>query len=139
MEHFYEVGKWHINQGFSVVICGGKEDYENGESLAYNLNQIDNVTQELDSKAINLCGKTSLGALARVVYNGNHLYRFTPYPQGIGSKYYGIYHPTIDKNLAAYGIISNFLQETSRLDINKITSTPYKPRFKTQTLPRPKN
>lgn len=152
LEHFYEVGKWHINQGFSVVICGGKEDYENGESLAYNLNQLDNITQELDSKAINLCGKTSLGALARVVYNGNHLlsnetscvhiacairhdiniyvvyngnhlYRFTPYPQGIGSKYYSIYHPTIDKNLAAYGIISNFLQETSRLDINKITPT----------------
>ena len=149
LEHFYEVGVWHMENGFSVVICGGKEDYEGGERLAHNLTQAA-LQKGLDTKALSLCGSTSLSALARVVYNGNHLlsnetscvhiacairhdisiyvvsngnhlYRFTPYPQGIGGKYYGIYHPTIDKNLAAYGIISNFLQEASRLDINHIS------------------
>ena len=138
-----------MENGFSVVICGGKEDYEGGERLAHNLTQTA-LQKGLDTKALSLCGSTSLSALARVVYNGNHLlsnetscvhiacairhdisiyvvsngnhlYRFTPYPQGIGGKYYGIYHPTIDKNLAAYGIISNFLQEASRLDINHIS------------------
>lgn len=150
LEHFYEVGLWHIARGFSIVICGGQEDRESGAQLATRLTQAI-ATQNLSHlQAINLCGDTSLSALARVVYNGNHLlsnetscvhiacairhdisiyavyngnhlYRFTPYPQGIGGKYYGIYHPTIAKNLVAYGIISNFLQQTSRLDINLIT------------------
>lgn len=149
LEHFYQVGLWHMDRGFSVVVCGGKEDYEGGERLAHKLTQAA-LQKGLDTKALNLCASTSLSALARVVYNGNHLlsnetscvhiacairhdiniyvvyngnhlYRFTPYPQGIGGKYYGIYHPTIDKNLAAYGIISNFLQEASRLDINHIS------------------
>ncbi|RAX54135.1 glycosyltransferase family 9 protein [Helicobacter sp. 10-6591] len=144
IQNFYEVGLWHIKQGFYIVICGGKEDSQNGETLVNMLN----TTQK---KAINLCGKTSLRALARivyngnhllsnetscphiaaclrhdiniyVVYNGNHLYRFIPYPKRIRDKYYAIFHPIIEKNLLAYGFISNYLQNPSKLDINCISA-----------------
>ncbi|WP_066388206.1 glycosyltransferase family 9 protein [Helicobacter himalayensis] len=152
IKKFYEVGLWHLSKGFHVVICGGKEDSQNGENLANMLNtQSDATKQTKGFRAFNLCGKTTLCALARVVYNGNHLvsnetscahlaatlrhdisiyvvsngnhlYRFTPYPCRVRGKYYGIYHPIIDKNLCAYAFLSNYMQNPSRLDINQITS-----------------
>lgn len=151
IKNFYEVGLWHLSKGFHVVICGGREDSQNGENLATMLNAQSNLTKQTKGfHAFNLCGKTTLCALARVVYNGNHLvsnetscahlaatlrhdisiyvvsngnhlYRFTPYPARVRGKYYGIYHPIIDKNLCAYAFLSNYMQNPSRLDINQIT------------------
>lgn len=149
INNFYEVGLWHLSKGFHVVICGGSEDFQNGENLAALLNAQNDPTKQ-GFHAFNLCGKTTLCALARVVYNGNHLvsnetscahlaatlrhdisiyvvsngnhlYRFTPYPYRVRGKYYGIYHPIIDKNLCAYAFLSNYMQNPSRLDINQIT------------------
>lgn len=142
--HFVEVGKFlHSNFYENIVICGGKEDFENGEYIRQKLEQN-------SIYCLNLCGKTSLLDLARVVYNGNHLisnetscvhiakairhdkvfvvsngnhlHRFTPYPKELGGEYYGIFHPFIQANLDEYVFISNYSGKTSTLDINDISS-----------------
>lgn len=143
-DNFIKIGKFlHTNFHENIVVCGGKEDFENGEY----------IRQKLEQQSIcclNLCGKTSLLDLARVVYNGNHLisnetscvhiakairhdkvfvvyngnhlHRFTPYPKELGGEYYGIFHPFIQANLDEYAFISNYSGKTSTLDINEITA-----------------
>lgn len=143
-DNFVKVGKFlHTNFSENIVICGGKEDFENGEYIRQKLEQY-------SIACLNLCGKTSLLDLARVVYNGNylisnetscvhiakairhdkvfvvsngnHLHRFTPYPKELGGEYYGIFHPFIQANLEEYAFISNYSGKTSTLDINDISA-----------------
>lgn len=141
-EHFITLGTYLASLGLEIVICGGKEDKKNGQLITKAL-------EDKKIKAHNLCGKTTLSGLAAIVYNGNHLIsnetscvhiakavrhdkvfvvyngnhfrRFTPYPKSIGGEYHGIYHPIIMANPDAYGVISNFLQLPSKLDIRAIT------------------
>lgn len=142
-DSFIEVGKFLYTQyGFGIVICGGWEDFENGEYIKKKL-------EESSIKSTNLCGKTSLLDLAKVVYNGkhlisnetscvhiakairhnkifaisngNHLYRFTPYPKELGGEYYGIFHPFVQANLNEYSFVSNHSGKISTLNINEIT------------------
>lgn len=144
-DNFVEVGKFlHFNFHENIVVCGGKEDFENGEYIRQKLEQYSIL-------CLNLCGKTSLLDLARVVYNGNHLisnetscvhiakairhdkvfvvyngnhlHRFTPYPKELGGEYYGIFHPFIQANLDEYAFISNYSNTTSTLDINEIPAS----------------
>lgn len=142
-KHFAEVGNFLLSQGMRLVICGGFEDYARAE-------EIQEILHQHQEKILNLCGQTSLVDLARIVYNGNHLvsnetscvhiahsirhdkiivvsngnhlYRFTPYPKDIGGKSIEIYHPAIQKNLSSYALISNFLQQQSKLNIDEIKS-----------------
>ncbi len=141
-EHFIATAIYLASLNLAIVICGGKEDEKEAE-------EIKQVLETKNIKVFNLCGKTTLSGLARVVYNGNHLIsnetscvhiakairhdkvfvvyngnhfrRFTPYPNRIGGKYYGIYHPIIMKNPDVYMVISNFLQIPSELDIKAIS------------------
>lgn len=159
--NFVEIGKFlHSNFHENIVICGGKEDFANGEY----------IRQKLEQQSIcclNLCGKTSLFDLARVVYNGNylisnetscvhiakairhgkvfvvsngnHLHRFTPYPKELGGEYYGIFHPFIQTNLDEYAFISNYSGKTSTLDINEITAESVIEKIKESYKNTPKN
>lgn len=141
-EHFITTAIYLASLGLAIVICGGKEDEIEAEEIKQAL-EAKNIT------VLNLCGKTTLSGLAKVVYNGNHLIsnetscvhiakairhdkvfvvsngnhfrRFTPYPKGFWGEYYGIYHPIIMKNPDIYMVISNFLQLPSRLDIKAIS------------------
>ncbi len=141
MEHFAQVGKFLLDQGLHLVICGGSEDIQNA-------NLLKELLPSYCNKILNLCGKTTLVDLVGVIHhskhvisnetscvhiahalkhqnifvisNGNHLYRFTPYPKDLGGKSIEIHHPNIQKNLDAYKMISNFLQQQNRLDINAI-------------------
>ncbi|WP_104696973.1 MULTISPECIES: glycosyltransferase family 9 protein [unclassified Helicobacter] len=140
--NFIEVGKFILSKQYNIVICGGKEDQQSANLIATALS---NSNQQI----INLCGKTTLNALVQVIYNsscllsnetscahiaqairhnkvfvmsnGNHLHRFTPYPKNLGGKYYGIYHPVIQKNFDMYILTSNLLYGQDKLDINMIT------------------
>lgn len=142
--NFLKVANFLYSQyGDNIVICGGSEDFTNGEYIKTEL-------QKSSIPCSNLCGKTSLLDLARVVYNGNHLisnetscvhiakairhdkvfvvsngnhlHRFTPYPKEIGGEYYGIFHPFIQANLDEYVFLSNYSGQISDLDINEITA-----------------
>lgn len=143
-DNFLKVAKFlHSQYSENIVICGGGEDFTNGEHIRTEL-------QKSSIPCSNLCGKTSLLDLARVVYNGNHLisnetscvhiakairhdkvfvvsngnhlHRFTPYPKEIGGEYYGIFHPFIQANLDEYVFLSNYSGQISDLDINEITA-----------------
>lgn len=141
-ENFLEVGKY-LYQTFrhSIVICGGKEDFGNGEYIAKCLNKASVPSQ-------NLCGKTSLMQLISilaqsyfvisnetssvhiaqalghprifVISNGNHLYRFTPYPPSFNSGYHVIFHQIVCDNFDNYDQISQYLEPYSILNINDI-------------------
>lgn len=139
INHFAEVGKFLTKLGENIVICGGKEDFANGQKLIQLINS--------PNKVYNLCGLTTLTGLALVVYNGNHIIsnetscvhiaiairhnkvfvvsngnhfgRFIPYPKEIAQNYFAYYHPEIEKNLEEYKIKSSILQK-SDLDINQI-------------------
>lgn len=135
--NFIEIGKFlHSQFRDNIVICGGKEDFENGEY----------IKSELEKSSItcfNLCGKTSLLELVKIIYNsnylisnetscthiamsirhnktfvisnGNHLDRFVPYPQNFVG-YHPIFHPKIyDPSYA-----TNNSGKSSLLNINEI-------------------
>lgn len=143
-DNFLKVAKFlYFQYSENIVICGGSEDFTNGEYIKTEL-------QKSSIPCTNLCGKTSLLDLARVVYNGNHLisnetscvhiakairhdkvfvvsngnhlHRFTPYPKELGGEYYGIFHPFIQANLDEYVFMSNYSGQISDLDINEITA-----------------
>lgn len=142
-EYFIEIGKFLFNQyQDTIIICGGKDDYDNGE-------YIKSVLNEDFIKTFNLCGQTTLMELIEVIHkanfvitnetssahiamavnhpktfvisNGNHLYRFTPYPKEMNVAYHVIFHPLITKNINSYSNIANLIEPYSKLDINEIS------------------
>lgn len=140
-KNFIDVGIF-LSKTFNnhIIICGGKEDFQNGEYIQKEL-----VQEQVN--CTNLCGKTSLTELAQVIQNsnylvsnetscvhlavaighdkifvisnGNHFGRFIPYPKELTRGYFPIYHPIIEQNLDAYKIKSK-LHQRSKLDINDI-------------------
>lgn len=149
IKHFNVVGL-HLMQKHrhNIVICGGKEDVSNAVALESSL-QAANTNSIHKPMIMNLVGKTSLtelgslvyngnllisnetscahlGALLYttiviVVYNGNHLGRFIPYPKEISDKYYPVFHPFIEDNPHRYTELSNAYAYKSELNINEIT------------------
>lgn len=129
----------------NIIICGGKEDKINANKLLHLIKA--NAINLYDKSIINFCGETTLMQLATLVYNGNlvvsnetsaahfavfldtaiiavyngnHLGRFIPYPQGISDKYYPVFHPFITANPDKYKDLSNSFSYKSELDINEI-------------------
>lgn len=148
IEHFAKIGSYlatHYHQ--HIIICGGIEDRANASHLQ---SLITNNTQSHNTKPqiLNLAGKTSLTALGSlvyngnylisnetgcahlgtlldttiviVVYNGNHLGRFIPYPKRLSDKYYPVFHRFIEDNFDKYEQLSNAFAYKSNLDINEI-------------------
>lgn len=142
-EYFIEIGKFLFNQyQDTIIICGGKDDYDDGE-------YIKNVLNKDFIKTLNLCGQTTLTELIKIIHkanfmitnetssahiamavnhprtfvvsNGNHLYRFTPYPKEMNVAYHVIFHPLITKNIDSYSNIANLIEPYSKLDINEIS------------------
>lgn len=143
-DNFCKIGKFlHNTFCENIVICGGKEDFENGENIRKKL-------EKQSVQCINLCGKTSLIELVKIVYhsnylisnetscvhiaqairhdktfvisNGNHLHRFVPYPKKLGKGYNAIFHPSIQKNLSDSVINLNYSGKISLLNINEINA-----------------
>lgn len=142
-EYFAEIGLFLIKQfQDNIVICGGNDDYMNGEYIKKVLNKI-------SKNVINLCGQTSLIDLTTIIQNthflitnetssahiamaikhsktfvisnGNHLYRFTPYPKEMNVDYHVVFHPLVQQNINSYQNIADLIEPTSRLDINEIS------------------
>lgn len=150
VESFAKVGA-HLIKKYkeNILICGGKEDKEAGDKLANLIkSELDSSDDSSNARIINLAGATRLTQLASlvyngnhlvsnetscahvgallyttifVVYNGNHLGRFIPYPQGISDKYYPVYHPFIAANMDQYEQLSNAFAYKSELNINEIS------------------
>lgn len=118
IEHFAEVGAYLMqNHKHNILICGGGADRESGAKLTQILQPI---AKECGQSLCNLAGETTLVDLAFLVYNGNHLGRFIPYPKEIRDKYYPVLHPFITANYARYKELSNAFAYKSTLDINDI-------------------
>ena len=123
VESFAKVGA-HLIKKYkeNILICGGKEDKEAGDKLANLIkSELDSSDDSSNARIINLAGATRLTQLASLVYNGNHLGRFIPYPQGISDKYYPVYHPFIAANMDQYEQLSNAFAYKSELNINEIS------------------
>lgn len=146
IESFGEVGI-HLIKKYqqNIVICGGIDDKENANILQKIIE-----SKESSKQIYNLAGATSLLELARIVYNGNHLIsnetscahlgailyttnvfvvyngnhlgRFIPYPKGLRDKYYPVFHHFIKNNFDKYEELSNAYAYKSTLDINEITA-----------------
>lgn len=138
-DNFAEIGKFlNLNYNDNIVICGGNEDFKEGQYIQKKLTYY-------NIKSTNLCGKTSLFDLVQildnmnflisnetsavhiamslqcskifVISNGNHLYRFAPYPKELKrNSYHLILHPTIQNNSDK----SYFSGKASTLNINEI-------------------
>lgn len=138
-DNFLKVAKFlHSQYNENIVICGGGEDFTNGEHIKTEL-------QKSSIPCSNLCGKTSLIDLGKiisntqllisnetsavhlamaigkckvfVISNGNHLHRFTPYPPQFDQNYHLILHPLLH-NLKN---IEQFSGKISTLDIDDIS------------------
>lgn len=146
VKHFAEVGE-HLMRVYkhNVLICGGNADIESGFYLEQLLQA---KVKDCKQSIYNLTGKTTLAELVSlvyngsllvsnetsavhlaallattiiiVVYNGNHLGRFIPYPKEIRDKYYPVFHPYITANYARYKELSNAFAYKSTLNINDI-------------------
>lgn len=139
-DNFLKVAKFlHSQYGENIVICGGGEDFINGEYIRTEL-------QKSSIPCSNLCGKTSLIDLGKiisntqllisnetsavhlamaigkckifVISNGNHLHRFTPYPPQFDQNYHSIFHPLLydAKN------INQYIGKISTLNINDVSA-----------------
>lgn len=118
VKHFAEVGE-HLMRVYkhNVLICGGNADIESGFYLEQLLQA---KVKDCKQSIYNLTGKTTLAELVSLVYNGNHLGRFIPYPKEIRDKYYPVFHPYITANYARYKELSNAFAYKSTLNINDI-------------------
>lgn len=140
VNNFIDVGFFlNLRLGEKIIVCGGIEDIEHGKYIQEKL-------QSLNVECINLCGQTTLTELAKildssnilisnetsavhlamslrckkvfVISNGNHLYRFSPYPKKMANgRYCLILHPLIESHIHKI----SFAGKTSTLDINKIS------------------
>ncbi len=139
IKNFVEVGEFLRNKyKYNIVLAGGKNDAKDAqifESLAsYNFINLVGKTNLLE--LIDLISRTSLivsnetsvphiaVALNKgnifVISNGNHLCRFTPYPEKIWPYYYPIYHPKIENYLKDFKELCIKYGVGSSLNINDI-------------------
>ncbi|RAX52435.1 hypothetical protein CCY99_07235 [Helicobacter sp. 16-1353] len=81
----------------------------NGNHMVANETSVAHLASALDTTSI-------------VVYNGNHLNRFIPYPKEICDKYYYVLHPQIATNAELYAKISNTESYKSTLNIDEISA-----------------
>lgn len=118
VKHFAEVGE-HLMRVYkhNLLVCGGNADIESGFYLEQLLQA---KVKDYKQSIYNLTGKTTLAELVSLVYNGNHLGRFIPYPKEIRDKYYPVFHPYITANYARYKELSNAFAYKSTLNINDI-------------------
>lgn len=141
IENFINVGQYLTEAyGYELVICGGHEDVSEGKLFE----------EAFGNKCKNLVGQTSLFDLLQVIQNaevlisnetsvphfavglsvknifviyaGEHMGRFTPYPKSVSNAYHAVFHPLIIQNIEKYEDISNTKGYVSNLDINEITS-----------------
>lgn len=140
VEKFAKVGRWlKQNLGYEIVLCGANSDLVDAKKFAkfYGNDFIDFVgkTSLIELLAVIYNGNlmiTNETSAAHfgvsleminlfVIYNGNHLGRFTPYPKNMAPNYRAIYHPAIANNLSDYQKLSNSYGFGSNLDINEIS------------------
>lgn len=141
IKNFVEVGHYlKTCHGFEIVLCGGPGDISdslkfesNFKGHVFNLvgkTTLIDLIEIISSAQILVSNETSAPHFAValdatevfVVYNGNHLSRFTPYPEKMTNKYHVVYHPEIENNLQAYQQLSNNFGYGSKLNIDDISA-----------------
>ncbi len=141
----YSVDNWinivkslHSKYDLPVVLSGGPTEVNDSLEFLekYNENIINLVNKTSLTEMIKIVEKSeivlsnesyvphlcvALNKVVIVVYNGNHFFRFIPYPDCMTNNYHAIYHPEIEKDLEDYKKLSNAYQFISNLNINEIS------------------
>ncbi len=142
---FGDIAEFLLQNGFDIAICGGKEDAKRADEILKNTEK---TAQKYARSVMNLCAKTTLMDLAKilqnapvltnetgaahiakavqskqiyVIYNGNNAKRFAPYPDTLNpkSKYCLIKHEVMEWDFDRYAVFSNHL--FANLQINEIS------------------
>lgn len=136
IRNYVAISKYLLDNKINVVLCGGDKEIDDAEEFERHID---------DLRLYNLVGQTSLVDMlylinnslllisnetnaphiavaldkkVLVISNGNHLGRFTPYPQHYTDKYHAIY--PFDLNSCSLNLTNEMLYIKSEEDINKI-------------------